>query len=85
MILKVTAFYRGDLPDLLKAVEQALKNYRVKLYGRSILVYSSPVTPFEALLRLGENGSLEIYVDKVEFLDALLGIDGIELKDIEAF
>lgn len=85
MLLKVIASYTGGFSDLLKNVEGSLKNYRVKAYDTSILVYSSPVTPIEALLKFGKDGSLEIYVDKVEFLDALLGIEGIKLSKVEAF
>ena len=85
MFLKIIASYKGDFSDLLKAVERSLENYRVKAYGHSILVYSSPVTPIEALLKFKENGSLEIYADKMEFLDILLRIDGIKLSDIDAF
>ena len=85
MLLKVIASYKGSFSDLLKSVEGSLKNYRVKAYDNTILVYSSPVTPIEAFLKFGNGGSLEIYVDKVEFLDALLGIEGVRLSGVEAF
>jgi len=85
MFLKIIASYKGEFSDLLKAVERSLENYRVKAYGHSILIYSSPVTPIEALLKFKEDGSLEIYADKIEFLDPLLEIERVELNDVEAF